>query len=178
VKALDEQTGTLTSGEGSIRQQKYSGYHGGDGVTGNPEVSYGDSGGASRFFPQFQAAEADVPFYYTAKASTAERTVGLDERSIHPTMKPVDLMRWLVRLATPPGGLVLDPFTGSGSTGVAAMLEGGGFRFLGIEREPEYVAIAEQRIKHVAGGRWRTPEQVAAEAALLPEGKKKQLTLF
>jgi DNA modification methylase len=74
--------------------------------------------------------------------------------------------------------IVCDPFTGSGSTGVAAMLEPGGFRFLGIEREPEYVAIAEQRIKHVAGGRWRTTAQVAAEAALLPEGKKKQLTLF
>jgi hypothetical protein len=139
---------------------------------------YADTGGASRFFQQFQTGEVDVPFYYTAKANSAERTVGLDERSVHPTMKPVALMQWLVRLVTPPGGIVLDPFTGSGSTGVAAMLEGGGFRFLGIEREPEYVAIAEQRIKHVAGGRWRTPEQVAAEAAAMPEGKKKQLTLF
>lgn len=87
-------------------------------------------------------------------------------------------MRWLVRLVTRHGGLVLDPFTGSGSTGVAAMLEGGGFRFLGIEREPDYVAIAEARIKHVAGGRWKTPEQITAEAAALPDGKKKQLTLF
>ena len=139
---------------------------------------YADTGGASRFFQQFQTGESDVAFLYTAKASTTERTVGLDERSIHPTMKPVDLMRWLVRLATPPGGLVLDPFTGSGSTGVAAMLEGGGFRFLGIEREPEYVVIADNRIKHVAGGHWRTTEQVAAESATLPEGQKKQLTLF
>ena len=59
-------------------------------------------------------------------------------------MKPINLMRWLVRLVTPPGGLVLDPFTGSGTTGCAAALEG--FRFVGIEREPEYAAIARARI--------------------------------
>ena len=62
----------------------------------------------------------------------------------HPTVKPTDLMRYLCRLVTPPGGTVLDPFTGSGSTGKAAMLEG--FNFIGIEREAGYVAIAEARI--------------------------------
>ena len=67
----------------------------------------------------------------------------------HPTVKPVALMRWLVRLVTPPGGLVLDPFTGSGSTGVACVLEG--LRFTGIEREAEYVEIAARRIAHHAG---------------------------
>jgi site-specific DNA-methyltransferase (adenine-specific) len=62
----------------------------------------------------------------------------------HPTVKPTDLMRYLCRLVTPPGGTVLDPFMGSGSTGKAAMLEG--FDFIGIERDPEYVKIAEARI--------------------------------
>jgi DNA modification methylase len=66
----------------------------------------------------------------------------------HPTVKPTDLMRYLCRLVTPPGGVVLDPFTGSGSTGKAATLEG--FRFIGIEREAEYVEIAKARIAAVA----------------------------
>ena len=72
-------------------------------------------------------------------------------RNIHSTVKPIALMRWLCRLVTPKGGLVLDPFTGSGSTGCAAVLEG--FRFVGVEREPEYAAIAEKRIAHWAGQR-------------------------
>lgn len=62
----------------------------------------------------------------------------------HPTVKPTDLMRYLCRLVTPPGGVVLDPFMGSGSTGKAAVLEG--FRFIGIEREAEYVEIARARV--------------------------------
>ena len=64
--------------------------------------------------------------------------------NIHPTVKPTDLMRYLCRLVTPPGGVVLDCFMGSGSTGKAAMLEG--FRFIGIEREAEYLEIAKARI--------------------------------
>ena len=62
----------------------------------------------------------------------------------HPTVKPTDLMRWLCRLVTPPGGVILDPFMGSGSTGKAALLEG--FKFIGCEREDEYVPIAQARI--------------------------------
>ena len=69
-----------------------------------------------------------------------------DGRNIHSTVKPTDLMRYLCRLVTPPGGTVLDPFMGSGSTGKAAVLEG--FSFIGIEREAEYIAIAEARINH------------------------------
>lgn len=69
---------------------------------------------------------------------------GGNAKNHHPTVKPIDLMRWLVRLVTPPGGIVLDPFTGSGSTGIAAHLEG--MEFIGIEREAEYLAIAEARI--------------------------------
>lgn len=83
-------------------------------------------------------------FFYTAKASSAERELEDGSRSTHPTVKPVDLMRWLVRLVTPPGGVVLDPFMGSGSTGVACVEEG--FRFIGIERKPEYHAIAVARL--------------------------------
>ena len=77
---------------------------------------------------------------YCAKASRKDRGEG----NTHPTVKPTDLMRYLCRLVTPPGGVVLDPFMGSGSTGKAAILEG--FRFVGIEREAEYVEIARARI--------------------------------
>ena len=87
----------------------------------------GDSGSVARFF-------------YCAKASTAERGQGC----LHPTVKPVALMTWLCRLITPPGGTVLDPFTGSGATGIAAQREG--FNFIGIELNPEYVEMSRRRI--------------------------------
>jgi site-specific DNA-methyltransferase (adenine-specific) len=70
----------------------------------------------------------------------------------HPTVKPIALMRYLVRLITPPGGTVLDPFAGSGSTICAAVLEG--FTGIGIEREPDYVEIAKRRVEH-----WSLPEE-------------------
>jgi site-specific DNA-methyltransferase (adenine-specific) len=87
-------------------------------------------GGASRFF-------------YTAKASRKERDGG-GVRNTHPTVKPIALMRWLCRLVVPPCGVVLDPFCGSGSTGVACAAEGLGF--IGIEKEAEYVDIARRRL--------------------------------
>jgi site-specific DNA-methyltransferase (adenine-specific) len=106
-------------------------------------------------------------FFYAAKASRAEREAGCEElpsrtialytgknrrprvvRNIHPTVKPIELMRWLVRLACPPGGVVLDPFCGSGTTGAAALLEGR--QFVGLEREAEFVDIARARITHWA----------------------------
>ena len=68
---------------------------------------------------------------------------GLRE-NVHPTVKPLDLMRHLVRLVTPPGGTVLDPFLGSGTTALAAEMEG--FAWIGIEKEAEYVAICEARL--------------------------------
>jgi hypothetical protein len=100
-------------------------------------------------------------FFYTAKASKADREEGvagvagvgalrdngresMPRKNHHPTVKPTDLMRYLCRLITPPNGIVLDPFMGSGSTGKAAMAEG--FRFIGIEREAEYIEIARARI--------------------------------
>jgi hypothetical protein len=85
-------------------------------------------------------------FFYCAKASKADRGDG----NGHPTVKPTELMRYLCRLVTPPGGVVLDPFMGSGSTGKAAVLEG--FRFIGIEREAEYLEIARGRIEVPAQG--------------------------
>jgi hypothetical protein len=92
-------------------------------------VGYGDSGSAARFF-------------YCAKTSKAERGEGNN----HPTVKPIALMRYLCRLVTPPGGLVLDPFNGSGSTGCAAVLEG--FDYLGCELDEHYVNISRARIAH------------------------------
>lgn len=79
-------------------------------------------------------------FFYCAKASKKDRGEG----NAHPTVKPTDLMAYLCRLVTPPGGVVLDPFMGSGSTGKAAVREG--FNFIGIERDPEYFKIAKERI--------------------------------
>lgn len=93
------------------------------------------SGGASRFF-------------YCAKASTRERNAGLPTglRNMHPTIKPLALMRWLVRLVTPTGGLVVDPFCGTGSTGIATIMEG--FAFCGIDSgaEPTSIQIARYRL--------------------------------
>ena len=128
---LDAQTGTLKSGMDCTRRKE--GYwgagddkHGGLGKDGDEQVTYGDAGGASRFF-------------YCAKASRKERGEGNN----HPTVKPLALMRWLVRLITPPGGKVLDPFIGSGTTALAAKEEG--FRCVGIDTSDEYLEIARQR---------------------------------
>ena len=95
-----------------------------------------------------EAPGSAARFFYCAKASKADRDEGC-EANHHPTVKPTALMRYLCRLITPPDGLVFDPFTGSGSTGKAAMLEG--FRFLGAELSPEYIEIARARIGHAAG---------------------------
>lgn len=144
---LDEQTGELTSG--------------------NDAIFRSDSGGPSRFFyvakpsreerdygceglPARSGGEAtdrqDGSAGVNSPRAGAGRTGG--SRNVHPTVKPVELMRWLVRLVTPPDGVVLDPFTGSGTTGMACRYELR--RFIGIEREAEYVAIAERRIAAVA----------------------------
>jgi DNA modification methylase len=133
AQELDGQSGVLTSG--AVKSTHTRSTVGGNGhthgamagVTG-PERD-ASSGGASRFF-------------YTAKADSAERPVvnGI----AHPTVKPLDLMRWLVRLVTPRGGVVLEPFAGSGTTLEAAVLEG--FRAIGIEREADYLPLIEKRL--------------------------------
>lgn len=97
------------------------------------QFAYGDVGSAARFF-------------YCAKANADERAGGND----HPTVKPINLMRWLCRLVTPAGGVVLDPFAGSGTTVVAAILEG--FSAVAIEREESYCEIAAKRIEAAARG--------------------------
>lgn len=99
--------------------------------TGETHPTYGDSGSAARFF-------------YSSKADAADRC-----GSKHPTVKPTDLMAYLCRLVTRPGGLILDPFAGSGSTGMACLREG--FDCVLIEREAEYVADIHRRLAHVEG---------------------------
>lgn len=133
---LDEQSGTLTTGamNGNRNAPKFGGaaastYSGGT-FTGEEKARPGDSGGASRFF-------------YCAKAPTKERPRH-DDGTAHPTVKPLTLMRWLVRLVTPPGGTVLDPFTGSGTTLEAAILEG--FHAIGIEANEDYLPLILQRL--------------------------------
>lgn len=121
------------------------------GVYRNPSVSNGHG-----FHPSRQAgtvtSEGDsgtaARFFYCAKATKADRGEG----NTHPTVKPAALCRWLVRLITPPGGTVLDPFMGSGSTGLACVAEG--FGFVGIESNPDYVDVARKRLD---AARSRTP---------------------
>jgi site-specific DNA-methyltransferase (adenine-specific) len=160
-----------TSGSRAAGVRKGVGYGSGAKGDGGPAIE-GSSGSAARFF-------------YCAKASRADREDGVQHRdkkpllwssgsqnpgsfqspntdrsasNHHPTVKPTDLMRYLCRLVTPPGGVVLDPFMGSGSTGKGAMLEG--FRFIGIEREAEYVEIAKARIARAqAQGQLLSPEE-------------------
>jgi DNA modification methylase len=163
AEVLDGQSGTLARGH--TPSARGTGGLSTSGHVGQEAVRelYHDLGGASRFF-------------YTAKASASERHAGLDHlprgeppptraddapggnnprntgarrvANSHPTVKPLALMQWLCKLVTPPGGLILDPFTGSGTTGRAAVAEG--FRFVGIEREAEYVEIARARIADYA----------------------------
>jgi len=113
-------------------------------------------------------------FFYCPKASREEKEAGFEKgesrKNIHPTVKPIDLMRYLCRLITPPGGTILDPFMGSGSTGIGAGLEG--FEFVGIEREKEYFEIAEARIKH-----WVSTPLTYSKPDKETE-KGEQLTLF
>jgi site-specific DNA-methyltransferase (adenine-specific) len=122
-----------------------SGGYGGWAAGRGEDVGFGDSGTYSRFFVIPKASRAD-----REPALTPDWFEGSGRVSTHPTVKPVDLMRHLVRLVTPPGGIVLDPFLGSGTTGIACEMEG--FPWIGIEREAEYVAIAEARLVGVQRG--------------------------
>jgi DNA modification methylase/transcriptional regulator with XRE-family HTH domain len=164
-KILDEQSGILVSkwGKPSGKKTKSMFFkEHKEGTDLSTEKFIGDSGGASRFF-------------YCPKTSKTDRNEGLDgfeekrkshitsqnfenaltgagntrnpySKNFHPTVKPTDLMLYLIRLVTPKGGTTLDPFMGSGSTGKAAVR--GGFDFVGIEREEEYMEIAEARIQY------------------------------
>jgi hypothetical protein len=150
VRDLDRQSGTRRSGgkRGAVYttdDAPVACY--GAGVNGRTSPAISDAGTASRFFPQFphdpEAAELTA-FLYAAKASKADRTAGGRVPNAHATVKSTALMRWLCRLVTPPGGRVLDPFAGSGTTLVACALEG--FGALGIELDPDYAATARARL--------------------------------
>ena len=179
---LDEQSGITKSTGGKNTPNPNGSMFGVGGGVGANAGGLGDSGGASRFF-------------YVAKASKKDRNEGLEDleaqrhsdrenaegvggdnprnrtneakQNFHPTVKPTALMEYLVKLVTPPGGTVLDPFTGSGSTGKAALLNG--FKFIGIELTADYLPIIEGRLKHAA-------ETYAAKAT--EEETKEQETLF
>jgi site-specific DNA-methyltransferase (adenine-specific) len=153
---LDEQSGVSKSSSGKKQTPTKGSYSIGDYSGTENVVGFDDNGGASRFF-------------YVAKASKRDRNEGLEElntieakrtmsggadtrgrpvpmnNNFHPTVKPTALMRYLIKLVTPPGGTVLDPFTGSGSTGKAALLDG--FSFVGVELTAEYLPIIEGRLR-------------------------------
>jgi DNA modification methylase len=140
--ALDQQSGVSVSDTG--RQAGWQDKYVGGTYTPISRTGYDDRGGASRFFTQADFGPDDWPFVYQAKPSKRERNAGLDKPSTHPTVKPVALMRHLVRLVTPPGGTVLDPFAGSGTTLVAAVLEG--MNAIGCEMTDEYLPIIRGRV--------------------------------
>lgn len=167
VRLLDEQSGDVPGmplQRGGRKGTSPKGY--GMGVAPDPDTpGFGDFGGASRFFYCSKASRAERDAGLQGleavqagghlgqqgdKRMGRSVTEGANVRTRprvlnpHPTVKPVDLMRWLVRLVARPGQTVLDPFMGSGTTGVACTLEGVGF--VGIEREPDYLEIARLRI--------------------------------
>jgi site-specific DNA-methyltransferase (adenine-specific) len=193
---LDEQSGERpTSKPGSTaRVPKFDGDVYNASCTPQIEWGYGDEGGASRFFYVAKASTAErnagldgfdeqaggiygggagIPKLVTDENGDSRYATPLElnrtRANVHPTVKPIDLMRWLVRLVTPPGGLVLDPFTGSGTTGCAAVLEG--FDFVGIEREPEYVGIARARIEFWA----EHPTDLPIEEALVADRERRRV---
>jgi site-specific DNA-methyltransferase (adenine-specific) len=129
AQMLDEQSGV----SGTSTTKLYDGPASQNVNVGGGQINirHNDSGGASRFF-------------YVAKASKKDRNEGLEETNFHPTVKPTALMEYLIKLVTPTGGTVLDPFTGSGSTGKAALLNG--FKFIGCEMTEEYLPIIEGRL--------------------------------
>jgi hypothetical protein len=137
VRLLDLQSGHLKSGKmkaGTPRPRKKNCYGQVSGPACVVDIK-GDEGGASRFFHRF---------VYAGKVPPAERRLP-NGKNDHPTVKSQQLMRHLVTLVTPPGGVVLDPFAGSGSTLLAA--RDLGFGFIGIEREERYVEIIEKRMR-------------------------------
>lgn len=128
---LDRQSGTSVSRIGSPRRSAVPGD--GYGIT-HTGAEYADAGGASRFFPVFR---------YEAKADAYERP-RLPDGTQWPTVKPVPLMQWLVRLVTPPGGKVLDLFCGTGTTGEACTIEG--FDCILLDRDPQALALTRVRL--------------------------------
>ncbi len=142
VRELGEQSGVLKTGDilpHHISRESENTCMSGKNYERTNVCHLGDTGTAARYFKQFP------PFRYCAKASPAERNEGI-EKNTHVSVKPVKLMRYLVKLVAPPGGgIILDPFMGSGTTGVACVAEESDF--IGIEQDPEYFEIAKKRIE-------------------------------
>ena len=184
VAELDRQSGDRPSGSRAEGVRKGLGYGSTTDGDGGPALE-APSGPASRFFPCFPADAP--PFAYIAKPSRAERNTGIEAHgpplasgkatmatcekadwstrngNHHPTVKPIALMRWLLRLITEPGDIVLDPFGGSGTTGVAALAEGR--RVIIIERDPAFAAICRARLSHAAPTAADLTARVAAPIA-------------
>jgi site-specific DNA-methyltransferase (adenine-specific) len=187
VRLLDEQSGDRPgmSGGGVHREEYAGGMFGG---IDSAATARGDSGGASRFF-------------FTAKPCASEKAFGLEEleavrvndgrdtpidnayqrgetkrRNKHPTVKSLQLMRHHCRLVTPPGGIVLDPFSGSGSTGVAAVREG--FRFIGIEQSEEFASFARARIARWEQVRPDIDDADALKSSAESKAPENQTSLF
>jgi DNA modification methylase len=139
IRLLDEQAGESKSSASPRRSDGSMGYGG----QSRPFVTngYDDSGGPSRFFANFPAEENTSRMLYCSKASRKDRGEG----NRHNTVKSTTLMSWLVKLACPEGGLVLDPFAGSGSTGVACLRTGQ--RFFGVESDRESCLMAARRLR-------------------------------
>ena len=138
AKEMDKQSGNVKGAVSNGRTGASNGYGGGYGGQCQ-EAGYADSGGASRFFPVFK---------YQAKAPKKERPVIEREDGTkiqHNTVKPLALMEWLVSLIVPPGGVVLDPFAGSGTTLQAALNKG--FTPIGIEQDADYIKLIEKRLE-------------------------------
>ncbi len=174
VAMLDAQSGEMTSGTavGGLHRgsDKHSGRTYGPWKNSNPnegDVCYGDTGGASRFFycAKPSREERDLGCDHLKPRTAGEATDREDDtdglnspragagrtggvKNFHPTVKPLELMRWLVKMVTPKGGKVLDPFGGSGTTGMACAAEG--FDFVLIEREADYIPIIKARIRGIA----------------------------
>ena len=169
AEVLDEQSGQSKSTRSQVTSNPGTVYGSGKGLPSHTGIyGHNDSGGASRFYYVAKASkrdrnegldeleDGDTP--YRSHRPNFENTKGIETpfagagrsgenlKNFHPTVKPTQLMRYLVKLVTPSGGTVLDPFTGSGSTGKAAILEG--FRFIGCELTEDYIPIIEGRLKH------------------------------
>jgi len=159
---LDRQSGVLTSGLMKAGQET-RGYDGPSRGKTKPGVvsntTYGDTGGASRFFTRVNwepGLDGDPGFMYCKKPIGKVKRLGVpDGVPNHPSVKPTRVAEWLIAMLTPPGGTVLDPFMGSGTTGVAAV--GAGFPFIGCELGAEYIPLLEGRIRHAEAAVAGTP---------------------
>lgn len=147
VTVIGEQSGICTSGGQKLpaREECSKGYGGSYKVLERTNFHPGDTGTAARYFKQLPFDPETVnSIYYQAKASTKDRTSNGMVENTHPTVKSRSLMEYFIKLITPPNGIVLDPFGGSGTTGVAAKKTG--FNYVLIEKEQEYIDIINQRL--------------------------------